>query len=136
MLWTSQRIKYLRSLFQSLFLIDVEHFFEISISKYLFLNYSECLNFKRNVKVQLNFSYNCNQDLKRSFGISTNSNHQIFANNFSQRLISLTIWFHFNSCTHLRSLPVSLSRMSLQLSTSPMLEKRDLISSWVIVWGK
>ena len=33
-------------------------------------------------------------------------------------------------------LPVVLSLMSLQLSTSPRLEKRDLISSCVIPWGR
>lgn len=33
-------------------------------------------------------------------------------------------------------LPVSLSRINLQLSTSPMLEKRDRISSCVMLWGK
>ena len=32
--------------------------------------------------------------------------------------------------------PVDLSLMSLQLSSSPMLEKRLLRSSWVMLWGR
>lgn len=41
-----------------------------------------------------------------------------------------------NNKQQTNQLPVTLSLMSLQLSTSPILENRDLISSCVMVWGK
>ena len=34
------------------------------------------------------------------------------------------------------NIPVTLSRISLQLSTSPIDENKERISSWVMVWGK